>query len=94
MMPESRVAAPATVGEAQKLTLELYGVAVTAQSLPGEYDDNFQVIADDTRMYVLKIMHPAREISFVDMQCRALKYLAEHTPHLILPRVIPNLEDE
>ena len=34
-------------------------------------------------------MHPAREASFVDMQCQALRHLAERCPHITLPRVIP-----
>src|SRR5262249_54057203 len=42
------------------------------------------------RAFVLKIMHPAREDSFVDMQCGALTHLASKAPHLALPRAIPN----
>jgi 4-aminobutyrate aminotransferase-like enzyme/Ser/Thr protein kinase RdoA (MazF antagonist) len=37
--------------------------------------------------YVLKVMHPARERSFIDMQCRALQHLAERSPQLTFPRV-------
>ncbi len=32
-------------------------------------------------------MHPAREHSLIDLQCRALQHLAERTPQLDLPRV-------
>src|SRR5437773_8155338 len=39
-------------------------------------------------------MHPAREQSFIDMQCRALRHLAQCAPQLPLPRVIPNRQDE
>ncbi len=62
--------------------------------LPGEYDDNFHVENSDGRGYVLKVMHAARETSFVDMQCRALTLLAERAPHLALPRVIPSSSGE
>src|ERR1035438_4201605 len=37
--------------------------------------------------FVLKVMHPAREQSLIDLQCRALQHLAERAPHLNLPRV-------
>jgi 4-aminobutyrate aminotransferase-like enzyme/Ser/Thr protein kinase RdoA (MazF antagonist) len=94
MMPESRVAAPTSIKEAEKLSKKLYGAKGKAQSLPGEYDDNFKIVADDSRKYVLKVMHPAREKSFVDMQCSALRHLAERAPQLVLPRVIPNLYGE
>ncbi|MGH9675598.1 MAG: phosphotransferase, partial [Candidatus Acidiferrum sp.] len=39
--------------------------------------------------FVLKVMHPAREQSFIDLQCRALQHLAQRAPHLSLPRVVP-----
>src|ERR1700730_18281696 len=37
--------------------------------------------------FVLKVMHPAREQSLIDLQCRALQHLAARAPHLNLPRV-------
>jgi 4-aminobutyrate aminotransferase-like enzyme/Ser/Thr protein kinase RdoA (MazF antagonist)/murein DD-endopeptidase MepM/ murein hydrolase activator NlpD len=37
--------------------------------------------------FVLKVMHPAREQSLIDLQCRALQHLVERAPHLNLPRV-------
>src|ERR1700719_2172195 len=40
--------------------------------------------------FVLKVMHPARERSFIDMQCRALQHLAQRAPQLTLPRVLLN----
>ena len=90
IMPEARVAPPLTAREASRLASAAYGLEVTAQVLPGEYDDNFQLFTPDSRVFVLKIMHPAREESFVDLQCRALTHLAERLPHLTLPRVVPN----
>jgi 4-aminobutyrate aminotransferase-like enzyme/Ser/Thr protein kinase RdoA (MazF antagonist) len=44
--------------------------------------------------FVLKVMHPARERSFIDMQCRALQHLAQRAPQLTLPRVILNRRGE
>jgi 4-aminobutyrate aminotransferase-like enzyme/Ser/Thr protein kinase RdoA (MazF antagonist) len=44
--------------------------------------------------FVLKVMHPAREHSFIDMQCRALQHLAHRAPQLTLPRVQLNRNGE
>src|SRR6266702_4468794 len=89
MMPEARVAAPLTTDVAERVAIELYGLAAVARALPGEYDDNFHLQAADSREFVLKIMHPVREDAFVDMQCRAFTHLAARAPRLALPRVIP-----
>ena len=58
--------------------------------LPGEYDDNFHLAVPVRGDFVLKVMHPAREDSFVDMQCCALTHLAAKASQLQLPRVIEN----
>src|SRR5882672_10837882 len=117
MLLEERVARATTEAEAVELARELYGLAVTAKALPGEYDDNFHLTPPDrsgaqprlavplsnplqTRNeaageeFVLKVMHPARERSFIDMQWRALQHLAERAPQLTLPRVILNRRGE
>lgn len=88
MMPEARVAAPVTATDASRIAFDLYGLEATAHPLPGEYDDNFHLRTSDSEGCVLKIMHPAREESFVDMQCRALLHLAQRAPDLALPRVL------
>ena len=90
MMPEARVAAPLSPELAERLAGKVFGVTAGIQRLPGEYDDNFRLLTTDNRAFVLKVMHPAREESFVDMQCRALAHLAARAPKLALPRVIPS----
>src|SRR6266403_402353 len=101
MLLEERVARPTTEAEAVQLARELYGLAVTAKSLPGEYDDNFHLTTLDRAVedrelagFVLKVMHPARERSFIDLQCRALQHLAQRAPQLTLPRVRLNRTGE
>jgi 4-aminobutyrate aminotransferase-like enzyme/Ser/Thr protein kinase RdoA (MazF antagonist) len=94
MRLESSVAYPIAVEEAARLGQELYGVDATVKSLPGEYDDNFYLKAADGREFVLKVMHPARDRSFIDLQCQALQYLAVRAGHLFLPRVIPTLGEK
>jgi 4-aminobutyrate aminotransferase-like enzyme/Ser/Thr protein kinase RdoA (MazF antagonist) len=94
MLLEARVTQPVTEAEAARLARELYGIDVAARALPGEYDDNFHLTCVDGRAFVLKVMHPARERSFIDLQCRALTHLAQRAPQLPLPRVIPNQHSE
>ena len=88
MLLESRVAHPVSVEEAALLARELFGFDAAAKSLPGEYDDNFHLISSDGREFVLKVMHPARERSFIDLQCQALQHLAKRAAGILLPRVI------
>src|ERR1700730_10872506 len=94
MLLESSVAHPFSVEEAARLARDLYGLDVTAKSLPGEYDDNFHLIVVDGAQYVLKVMHPARARSFIDLQCQALQHLAKHAEAIVLPRVIPTQDGE
>src|SRR5216683_283380 len=94
MLLEARVAHRVTEAEAIRLAQEIYVLVVSARALPGEYDDNFHLTAADGRTFVLKVMHPAREPSFIDLQCKALVHLAERAPQLPLPRVLPNRRGE
>jgi 4-aminobutyrate aminotransferase-like enzyme/Ser/Thr protein kinase RdoA (MazF antagonist) len=91
MIPEVRVAQPVAESEAARLAREIFALDVSAKSLPGEYDDNFHLTSTEGREFVLKVMHPAREQSFVEMQCQALQHLAKRAPKLALPRVCPTL---
>src|SRR5437773_4222885 len=84
MLLEARVAHRVTEAEAAQLSRQVYGLEASARTLPGEYDDNFQLTTADGRAFVLKVMHPAREPSFIDMQCQALVHLAESAPQLPL----------
>ncbi len=94
MLLEARVAHRVTEAEAVRLAQEVYGLKASARALPGEYDDNFHLTAADGRASVLKAMHPAREPSFIDLQCKALVHLADSAPQLPLPRVLPNRKGE
>src|SRR5712691_11358655 len=90
MLLEARVAQPVTETEAVRLARELYGLEASARALPGEYDYNFHLTSADGHAFVLKVMHPARERSFIDLQCQALTHLAQRASQLPLPRVTPN----
>ncbi len=82
-----RLEAAIDEGRASLLARELFGFEATARALPGEYDDNFHLVAPDGSQRVLKVMHPARERSLIDLQCAALEHVASRAPHLELPRV-------
>ena len=87
MIPEARVAPPISESEATALACEIYGLRASANRLPGEYDDNFHLSSADGQEFVLKVMHPARERSFLELQCAALRHLSTRAPHLSLPSV-------
>jgi 4-aminobutyrate aminotransferase-like enzyme/Ser/Thr protein kinase RdoA (MazF antagonist) len=98
---ETRVAKPTSEAEAARLAREIYGLETHASALPGEYDDNFHLVAigsqaptDVPSEFVLKVMHPAREASFVEMQAQALRRLAEKLPQRELPRVMLSRENK
>ena len=78
----------ASARDALNLARELYGLEGRAFPLPSEYDDNFRIEAADGTVRVLKVMHPAREAGFVDMQCAALETIAGREPGLPVPRVM------
>ena len=80
--------------EAVHLAAALYGLKTTAQKLPGEYDHNFHLTADNGAEYVLKVMRSGCERALIEMQCQALAHLAERASSLQLPRVFPTLKGE
>src|SRR6516162_3989909 len=87
MISEARSPQLVSPDEAIQLARGLYGLEVSASSLPGEYDSNFHLITADGRAFVLKVMHSSRDRAFIDMQCAALMHLARRVPELALPRV-------
>lgn len=94
MLLEQPLARRASESEAAQLALQFYALDAVATPLPGEYDDNFRLTSRDGREFVLKIMHPARERSFLELQCAALGHLAERASRLPLSRVVPNAHGE
>src|SRR5262245_5523972 len=83
-----------TEAEAAHIAMQLYGLRGQACSLPGEYDHNFHLTAEDGNEFVLKIMHADRERSLLELQCQALAHLAEDSPSLVMPRICPTLKGE
>src|SRR5215471_559185 len=73
--------------DARHIASELYALNVSAHSLPGERDYNFHLKTDTGREFVLKIARAEEQRDVLDMQNRALEYLAAHDPSLVLPQV-------
>lgn len=90
--------APIEAVEAIRVACEHFDVgspdSVHVDALPGEYDANFKLTTPDGRCYVLKIMHPGRDRGLVDLQCAALRHLANVAPDLRLPRVQPTRDGD
>ncbi|TAN00532.1 MAG: aminotransferase class III-fold pyridoxal phosphate-dependent enzyme [Rhodanobacteraceae bacterium] len=85
---ELRDVAPCSPDVATSLAQRLYGIQAQAQPLPSEYDQVFKLVAADGVKYILKVMHPARDAAFIDLQCQTLRQLAARAPELALQRVI------
>src|SRR5438094_9442294 len=89
MLLEARVTQPTTEAQAVRLARELYGLETSARALPGEYDDNFHLTSAAAQAFVLIVMHPARQHSFIDLQCGCLTHLAQRARRLPVRRVKP-----
>jgi len=83
-----------TPEQANALVRDLYGLQVTADSLPGEYDLNFHLTTEGDEQFVLKVVHPSRSRDEIVLQCQALLHITQHTPSLHLPRVQPTPSGE
>ncbi|WP_298933562.1 aminotransferase class III-fold pyridoxal phosphate-dependent enzyme [uncultured Ruegeria sp.] len=68
-----------------------WGLEVKLSRLDGEYDLNFLVQAKNGQDYVLKVMRPGCARELVDLQIKALEYIATEAPGLPFPKVLPNL---
>ncbi len=86
--------APVPESEALRLARQVYGLEADARPLPGEYDANFHLTTGEGPGFVLKVMHPERERGLVDLQCAALRHLADRAPQLRLPRLRPTTQGD
>lgn len=75
--------------EAAGIAFDMFGVEGAAHALGGERDKNFRIDADDGVSYVLKISHPAEDITDTEFQVDALAHLARGQAGLVVPRPIP-----
>ncbi|HEY6352314.1 MAG TPA: aminotransferase class III-fold pyridoxal phosphate-dependent enzyme [Candidatus Angelobacter sp.] len=94
MLLESTMPHPVTESEAIQLARESFGLEASARPLAGEYDRNFHVTAVNGREFVLKVMHPDRKRTFIELQAQALQLLAVRAPGAAIPHVQRTLQGE
>src|ERR1043166_4950251 len=76
MLIEAQRSAAFSPSLAERIASELYGITATATPLPGEFDDNFHLIAGDGSEYVLKVMRDSSPYDLVELQCQVLRRLS------------------
>ncbi|UCC24658.1 MAG: aminotransferase class III-fold pyridoxal phosphate-dependent enzyme [Gemmatimonadales bacterium] len=78
--------------EVQQIVRRLWGDEVTeGRPLVGEVDLNFRIVAKSGDASVLKVMHPGYAEAHLDLQVASLGHIAEVSPELPVPRVVPTL---
>ncbi|HWZ86417.1 MAG TPA: aminotransferase class III-fold pyridoxal phosphate-dependent enzyme [Thermoanaerobaculia bacterium] len=77
-----------TTDDAAALARRLYGLASAARELPSERDQNFE-LSTERGAFVLKVAGQAEHPENLDLQDRALEWLAARAPDLPVPRMVP-----
>jgi Ser/Thr protein kinase RdoA (MazF antagonist) len=71
-----------------------WGLAVRAERVDTERDEQFLLRDQARRTFVLKVSNPFEDTSVVDMQTRALLHIAQVDPGLPVPRLVCSAEGE
>ncbi len=82
---------PLRPADGERIAREVYGLAGTIGSLPGERDCNFRLRTADAREFVLKVLDVASDPDSADCLVSVLDHLAEQDSTLPVPRLIPTL---
>ena len=77
-----------TADDAARLARELYGLSLTAESLPSERDRNFVLKDDVGPRFVLKIANREEALEVLDLQNKLLERLAASATGLAFPRLV------
>src|SRR5262245_49347674 len=85
-----RTMASVSAADASRLARELYGMEADATPLPSERDANFH-LRGSRGEFVLKLAGLAERREALDLQARALSWLAERAPSLPIPRLVRTL---
>jgi Ser/Thr protein kinase RdoA (MazF antagonist) len=80
-------------GQALEIARKVYGLDGTIKLLNGERDANF-LVQGERGAFVLKFINPAEDPKVISFQTQALLHIAQHGPHLPVPRVLAALEGE
>jgi 4-aminobutyrate aminotransferase-like enzyme/Ser/Thr protein kinase RdoA (MazF antagonist) len=79
---------------AERVAADVYGLTGRATPLGGELDRNFRLRLADGTSFVLKLHHPDRERSELELQDSVLLHLAAHPGAPAAPRLVPTLAGE
>jgi len=85
---------PLRPADGERIAREIYGLAGSVGTLPGERDCNFRLRTADAREFVLKVLDVASDPDSADCLVSVLDHLAEQAPTLPVPRLIPTLKGE
>ena len=77
-----------TRGDAVRLARDLYGLALAAESLPSERDQNFLLRDAAGPRFVLKIANRDEALEVLDLQNKLLEFLAARDTGLEFPRLV------
>lgn len=78
-----------TPADASQIALELYGLQLTAESLPGEYDANFRLHTATGQNYLLKIARADEPYELLVFQNAILEYVKAQAPTAQVQQVYP-----
>lgn len=81
-------------GDAARVAREVYGLEAAAEPLASERDQNFLLRATGGGRFVLKIANAREDRALVEMQNRALEFLAGRETGLEWPRLLPAASGE
>jgi 4-aminobutyrate aminotransferase-like enzyme/Ser/Thr protein kinase RdoA (MazF antagonist) len=76
-----------SVADAKRLAKEFYGLRAEARSLPSERDQNFHLVDESGKEFVLKLANAGEKQTVLDLQNQTLEHLAAAAPSLFLPRL-------
>ena len=89
MTPAVHTAPRLSTAEAVRLAGELYGLEISAEPLPSERDQNFLLRTQSGSRFVLKIANPREDRNHLDLQYRALAFLAAADTGLAWAKLVP-----
>jgi 4-aminobutyrate aminotransferase-like enzyme/Ser/Thr protein kinase RdoA (MazF antagonist) len=72
----------------RKKVRDLYGIDGTLETLPAEWDQNFQLESAEAGTFVVKIANRARSVEELDFQNAAMNLLADHWTSGTSPQVV------
>ncbi len=76
--------------DAARIAWEMYGLRAEADPLPSERDQNFRLRDTSGAQFVLKIANAEETREILDLQTKALQFLAAADTGLVWPRVVRN----